>query len=91
MRLIGDYAKSQDIKVLFILQPILYEAAQIKNLVEQEITEYIHSRTGYFALEDKKIKELTKVRSELVAANYYWNLNQYIQNYQKLERFKKII
>ena len=53
MRLIANFAKSQDIKVLFILQPTLYEAEQIKNLVEQEITQYIHTQTGYFALEEK--------------------------------------
>ena len=86
MKLIADFAKSQDIKVLFILQPMLYEAEKIKNLVEQEITEYIHTRTGYFALEDKRIKELTKVSSELVLAKYYWDFNQYIQNYQELRK-----
>ena len=56
MKLIADFAKSHDIKVLFILQPILYEAEKIKYLVEQEITEYIHTQTGYFALEDDKEK-----------------------------------
>ena len=66
MKLIADFAKSHDIKVLFILQPTLYEAEKIKNLVEQEITEYIHTQTGYFALEDKKIKNLSKVSSELI-------------------------
>ena len=86
MKLIAELAKSHNIKVLFILQPTLYEAEEIKNLVKQEIREYIHTQTGYFALKDKEVRELKKVSSELVLGRYYWDLDQYILNYKKLRK-----
>ena len=84
MEIIANFAKSQNIKVLFILQPILYEAEQIKNLVAQEVTEYIHSQTGFFAKSNSDIKYTDDVTSELIGSKYYWDLNQYIDNYKKL-------
>ncbi len=84
MRMIAEMAKNDGIKVLFILQPTLYEAEKIKNLVGEEISEYIHTKTGYFALKDEKVKKLKKVKSELIQNKYYWDFDQYLYNYKKL-------
>ena len=82
--MIAEMAKNDGIKVLFILQPTLYEAEKIKNLVGEEISEYIHTKTGYFALKDEKVKKLKKVKSELIQNKYYWDFDQYLYNYKKL-------
>ena len=91
MKLIISLAKENNIKVLFILQPTLYEAKRIKNLVEQEVTEYIHSQTGYFAINQEKITKLKKISSELVMNKYFWDLEQYVSNYKKLREELNIL
>ena len=84
MRLIAELAKNNGSKVLFILQPTLYEAEEIKNLVAQEVSEYIHTQTGYFALSDNDVKKIQEVKSTLVLAKYHWDLKKYILDYKNL-------
>ena len=91
MKLIADIAKSNNIKVLFIMQPTLYEAKEFKNLVNQEIREYIHTQTGYFALKNEDVKELNSVPSEIVLSRYYWDFDDYLLNYRKLRKNLKLL
>ena len=84
MRMIASLAKKNKIKVIFIIELILYEAKNFKKLVGHELSEYIHSQTSYFSLPIKKIESLNKIESHMIDNKYYWNLDQYVSGYAQL-------
>ncbi len=87
--LIVQHASSNNIKVVLIQQPLIYNID--KKLVGDEIDIIKHKKIEYFALQDEELSSLENIPTYEIQRKYFLDYDQYRINYERQnERLDKL-
>ncbi len=79
VKMTSEYAKSKDIEVLLVQQPIIFNLNKKLSQEEEDIVK--HSKLSFFALPAKELYKLDSIPTHQIRKDYFWDFEYYKNGY----------
>ena len=84
VKMSSKYAKSKDVEVLLVQQPIIFNVNKKLSLKEKDIVK--HSKLSFFALTNEELNNLKSIPTHQIKKNYFWNFEYYKSSYNRQKK-----